>query len=44
MAPDNAIENEEPDELTPDELVACEHAEDEGLWYPLEEVLAELGL
>ena len=44
MAPDHAIEDEEPDELTLDEIAVCEQSEAQGVWVPLEDVLAELGL
>ena len=44
MVTDDAIEGVEPDELTPAEIAACEQAELDGVWYPLEEVLAELRL
>lgn len=44
MRTDDAIDTDEPDELTPDEIAACEQSEADGGWYPLEAVLAELGL
>ena len=44
MAPDHAIEDEEPDELTLDEIAVCEQSEAQGVWFSLDEDLKELGL